>query len=162
MNDKYYPLAVSSNIIHPKRIRFLSRKPEVRFTFLFIYVTSQTYLLQFKKVLDILRDIAKKAKRVQISKNDNIEGFVELFNKIIPNEYFGTRKHRKLFYRFIEKILTRSKHECIYVEWLAFGYDHTKIPWLTDRQKENKNASLFFIMIVSHCTYLYFIYFQSC
>lgn len=105
-------------------------------------------MLQLRNVQDILIGIVKKARSVQLKKTDDKQHFLRLFDDIIPNEYFGTRKHRKIFYRIIEKVLTRSKHECMYVNWFAACYNHNKVPWLTDQQKEDRNGSLFCVMIV--------------
>lgn len=57
-------------------------------------------------------------------------------NKIIPLEYFGTQQHRKLFFEIINRILTRSAHECVYKQHLAQGYDITKVPWLPELQDQ--------------------------
>lgn len=104
--------------------------------------------LQLQKVQDILKQIVRKARLIQLRKSDDIGKFVQCFDRIIPNEYFGTRKHRKLFYKLIEKILTRSKHECVYNNEFVQGYDHNKISWLSDGQKEDRQHSMLCIMMV--------------
>lgn len=73
--------------------------------------------------------------------------------KIIPLEYFGTNKHRKLFFEIVNRILTRSAHECVYKQHLAEGYDSKKVPWLSEFQEEPTCANL--IMKVSQLTTIY-------
>lgn len=91
----------------------------------------------------------RRARLIQFKKTNDLTNFINVVDKIIPNEFFGTSRHRKIFYRIIEKVLTRSKYECMYVNWFAVGYDHTKVPWLNEKQKENKDTSMYTIMIVS-------------
>lgn len=105
--------------------------------------------MQLKEVQNILVQIIKKARLIQFKKTDDLVDFVRIFDKIIPNEFFGTSKHRKIFYRIIERVLTRSKYECIYVNWFVVGYDHTKVPWLSQKRKQDKNSSMRCIMEVS-------------
>lgn len=110
--------------------------------------------MQFKELRDILIGIVKKARSVEFKKSDSLHDFLHLFDTLIPNEYFGTRKHRKVFYRIIAAILTRSKYECIYVNWFAVGFDHNKVPWLTEERKLDGHSSMVCIMtVISRPTY---------
>lgn len=110
-------------------------------------------LLQLKEVQNILIQIVKKARLIKFKKTDDLADFVRIFDKIIPNEFFGTSKHRKIYYRIIERVLTRSRYECIYVNWFVVGYDHTKVPWLNQKQKGDKNNCMRCIMEVSQFYY---------
>ncbi|VEN56431.1 unnamed protein product [Callosobruchus maculatus] len=53
----------------------------------------------------------------------------EILNKIIANDFFGSIKNRKKFYRVVEKITTQSFDECIYRKELWQDYD-LHMEWL--------------------------------
>lgn len=97
----------------------------------------------------MLIEVVKKARQIQFKKTDDLQNFMQVFDKIIPNEFFGTSKHRKIFYNTIEKVLTRSRYECMYVNSFVVGYDYKKVPWLNKKQKLDKTICLFHIMTVS-------------
>lgn len=149
--SKYYPLFVpaKASIKHPKRLRFLSRTPEVFKICICVCVILDRKLLQLTEVQNILVKIVKKARLIQFKRTDDLVDFIKVFDRIIPNEFFGTSKHRKIFYRIIERVLTRSKYECMYVNWFVVGYDYTKVPWLSQEQKLDRNNSMYCIMRVS-------------
>lgn len=98
-------------------------------------------------VREILINITKMARQVNLSKVSNPQNILSVFDDIIPNEYFGIKAHRKIFYNVISKILTRSQHQCIYLNSFAVGYDHTKVPWLISLHHDRHRCMLYIVKV---------------
>lgn len=66
--------------------------------------------------------------------------------EIVPIEYFGSSKNRKLFLWVVKRILTQTKGECIHLWALKKGYDLDDIPWFN--KNGDRSWQLFFANIV--------------
>lgn len=71
---------------------------------------------------------------------------LKLICKIIPMEYFGSLKNRKLFLWVVKRILTQTKGECIHLYTLKKGYDLDTILWFNNIG--DRSWQLFFANIV--------------
>lgn len=76
----------------------------------------------------------------------NMKGVLKVICEIIPMEYFGNTKNRKLFLWVVKRILTQTKGECIHLYALKKGYNLDDIPWFN--KNGDRSWQLFFANIV--------------
>jgi hypothetical protein len=96
-------------------------------------------LIQLNSILNLMLKNLRSVKSVKCKSPVKI---LKLLDVIIPNDYFGTTRHRKLFYHVVNKILTQSCYECVYSSALIKGYNCTSVPWLSGIKGEKLCQSL--------------------
>ncbi|KAJ3646642.1 hypothetical protein Zmor_024219 [Zophobas morio] len=81
---------------------------------------------------NIINITLKNLRKTKNSETNLSFKILKLLDKIIPDDYFGNKLHRRLFYRIVDNILTQSAFECIYSSTLIKGYNCECIPWLSE------------------------------
>lgn len=104
------------------------------------------YYFQLRQLQLIFVTVAKNARKVNSDVRNYTSDFFRLLDKIIPNEYFGSLKNRKEFYKIVKKILTQSRLECIYVSALVKSFNVDEVPWMQNELE--KSAQMVYLQKV--------------
>ncbi|KAJ3649008.1 hypothetical protein Zmor_000938 [Zophobas morio] len=114
MGEIYFPLSLKLKQKSPKKINISCKNHDLS-------------LLN-----QVLNSVLKNLRVIKSEKCKAPVKFLQLLDKIIPNEYFGTVNHRQLFYKIVKLILTQSYFECVHSSIIIKGFSYNSIPWLNN------------------------------
>lgn len=101
----------------------------------------------------MFKTIAHNAKEALTKSNEYID-IPEMLNEVIPFEYFGTKKNKRLFHRIVSRILLRSTNECIYLKMLYDNFEFWRIPWLIEFREDDVKCRKY-LLEVFHCQIIF-------